>query len=95
MNEKEFQALEFTLRDKMVELLQSITPPEGMSDVDFTNFIQAGMWCLYCQLRENLGARAGMMAMGEVLATAAEHAGPGSGVHVDMIATPKPGKVRH
>lgn len=89
MTPTEFESLEMQLRDKMVGMLESITPPEGMNDVDFTNFIQAGMWCLYCQLRENLGARAGMMSLGEVLKVAAQQDGAASGVHVDMIQMPK------
>lgn len=90
MNDEEKQALCIKLAEWLVEQM----PPEGLNFDDFRETIQGLMYCLYVQLRENLGSRTALMAMGEVLEVAAREA-PGCGVHVDLLAIPKTGKARH
>lgn len=90
MNDEQKQALTM----KLVEFLILEMPKEGLNDKDFRECMQGLMYCLYVQIRENLGARVGMMALGELLQVCAEEA-PDCGVHVDLIPVPiNPGK-RH
>lgn len=90
MNDEQKEALAL----KLAEWLMGELPPEGLNDVDFRECMQGLMYCLYVQIRENLGAKTGLMALGEVLAVAANEE-PHSGVHVDLIPTPPAGAGRN
>lgn len=83
MNDDDKQALTM----KLVEWLILNLPKEGLNDKDFRELMQGFIYCLYVQIRENMGAQMGMLALGEVLQVCAEEA-PGSGVHVELIPTP-------
>lgn len=69
-------------------------PKEGLENTAFIHVMQDLLWAVYVQLRENMGARVGMMALGQVLSQAAEET-PDVGVHVDLIPTPYPPGKQH
>lgn len=76
------------IANKVVDVLALNTPDDGLPNREFCELMQAVLWSVYCQLKGNLGPKAAMMALGQVLQIAAEH-DPAVGVSVDLVPIPK------
>lgn len=76
------------IANKVIDVLRLNTPDEGLPNDEFCELMQGALWAVYCQLKGNLGAKAAMMALGQVLRVAAER-DPAEGVSVDLVPVPR------
>lgn len=83
MTEDELQKLSEEMLDLVAARLDGCEVREAMAN------IQCLIGCLFDVMKEHVGAHKALMLLGMVMQTAAQREGPGSGVHVELVAMPK------